>query len=68
MEEEVKFDVTCYIKGYGVWKLKIYDGKMDITEYGYYAFTVNCGDQEGMEIVNKVFRFPIETTVVVESI
>jgi len=65
-EEKIKFEVMCYLQGYGYWKVVVYDGDWNAGDK-IYTVSVKKGLYDGNEISGKTFRFPVESTVIEEN-
>lgn len=66
MNENIKFEVVCYLQGYGSWELEVTDGDWILTDR-IYTISVKSGILESNPISGKIFRFPAESTIIEEN-
>lgn len=63
---DFKFKVTCYLTGYGSWTITVNEGSWDANGR-IYTIVVKNGQSGNSPIVNKTYRFPVESTVIEEN-
>lgn len=66
MNKKIKFEVTCYLQGYGSWKIKVEHGSW-LLQDRIYTISVVSGIEGSVDISHKTYRFPSESTVLIEN-
>lgn len=65
-EKKIKFEAVCYIQGYGSWCIEVEDGSWSYDDR-IYSITVKKGSNGSTSIENKIFRFPVNSTIIEEN-
>ena len=67
-QTKVKFKVHCYLRGYQYWTITVHDGSFEAFEK-YYLIKIKDGkNHQNTPIINKIFRFPFEITIIEENV
>lgn len=66
MNKDIKFEVICYLQGYGSWKIKVEDGSWLLTDR-VYTISVVSGIEGSVDISYKTYIFPSESTIIIEN-
>ena len=61
-----KFVVFCYLQGCGCWTITVNEGSWSASGR-VYTIVVKSGMNGNSAIVNKTYRFPIDSTIIEEN-